>query len=74
MSEKITRELNVRAIKNGILITTLTTKTSLVRKIQLLEGETPCFRTNVRDSCKETCNTCEWANDCKNYLIAAWKR
>jgi len=74
MPEKITPELNVRAIKCGIFITGLTTKTSLVRKIQVHDGDQPCFRTDVRDSCGETCETCEWENECKNHLIAAWKR
>lgn len=67
---KITHELRVRATKYGIIVTRYTTKTELIRKIQRKEGNDPCFRTNKR----EYCQGCEWASDCKNALIAAWKR
>jgi hypothetical protein len=71
---KITPELRVRAINNGIFITKDMTITRLIRRIQRCEGHSPCFRTDMRDSCQETSDTCEWASDCKNALIAHWLR
>ncbi len=68
---KITSELSVRAIKHGIFITRYTTKTSLIRAIQRSEGNYSCFRTDDRDFCR---GGCEWEDDCKNCLIAAWQR
>jgi len=74
MPERITPKLNVRAIECGVFITGLTTKTSLVRQIQVQEGHARCFRTDARDSCHQTSDSCEWAKDCKQHLIASWKR
>jgi hypothetical protein len=71
---RIPSELNVRAIKNGVLITKGMTVTRLVRYIQISEKHTPCFRTDCREYCQETKETCEWAEDCKNALIAHWQR
>jgi len=71
---KIPAELNARAIKNGVFITKGMTKTRLIRRIQTQEGHTPCFRTDLRDGCKQTRETCEWADECKNALIAHWQR
>ncbi|MCF7821466.1 MAG: hypothetical protein K9M17_03370 [Mariprofundaceae bacterium] len=71
---KIPAELSIRAITNGVFITKNMTVTRLVRHIQDAEGGTPCFRTDVRDSCPETSDTCEWADECKDALIAQWKR
>lgn len=71
---KIPPELSVRAINNGVFITKDMSITRLVRRIQGSEGHTLCFRTDVRDSCEETSAHCEWADDCKNALIAHWQR
>ena len=71
MKKISSNELSVRAIKHGLLITRYTTKTSLVRNIQRKEGNQPCFRTDDRECCR---GGCEWEDDCKNCLIAAWKR
>ena len=71
---KIPAELGVRAINCGIIITKEMSTTRLIRHIQRREGDRPCFRTDVRDSCQERSDTCEWADDCKNALIAHWKR
>jgi len=68
---KIASALNVRAITHGIAISTHTTETKLIRNIQLKEGNSSCFRTDEREYCP---GSCEWENDCKDFLIAAWKR
>ena len=68
---EISPELRARAIKHGIVITRYTTKTTLTRAIQGIEGHHPCFRTDEREHCP---GTCEWASDCIGVLIAAWKR
>jgi len=67
-------ELSIRAINCGIFVAKDMTMTKLIRRIQRCDGRAPCFRTDIRDSCQETCDTCEWANDCKNALVAHWKR
>jgi len=71
---EITSKLSVRAIKNGIFIAKHTTPARLIRRIQQAEGDTPCFRTDIRDLCPKTIKECEWAEDCKSGLIADWRR
>ncbi|MFC1545961.1 SAP domain-containing protein [Pseudomonadota bacterium] len=71
---KLPAELSIRAITNGVFITKDMTKTRLVRHIQRSEGDAPCFRTDIRDTCRESSATCEWADKCKDALIAQWKR
>ncbi len=68
---KVTLKDRDRAIKDDIEITAYTTKTSLIRQIQSHEGHEPCFRTDLRFFCKETC---EWKAMCEDCLIASWKR
>jgi hypothetical protein len=67
-------ELSNRAVDCGIFIAKDMTVTRLIRRIQRCDGHTPCFRTDSRVSCQETCDTCEWADDCKNALVARWKQ
>ncbi len=71
---RIPSELSVRAINDGIFITKGMTMTRLIRRIQRSEGHLPCFRTDARDFCQDTKETCEWADDCKHALIAHWQR
>ena len=71
---RIPHKLSVRAINNGILITAYMTKTELIRKIQRNEGHSPCFRTDEREYCQGCEWESEWESECKNSLIAAWKR
>lgn len=68
---EITAEISVRAIRNGIFLTSCMNKTRVIRMIQRCEGESPCFRTDEREYCR---GSCEWEDDCKNALIAAWQR
>lgn len=42
----------------------------LIRNIQLLSGGAPCFLTEKRYLCTETC---EWSGECRNTLRAQWK-
>jgi len=74
MNMEITDKLSVRAIKNGIFIARHTTASRLIRRIQSAEGGTPCFQTELRESCPKTSCECEWADDCKNALVAHWQR
>jgi len=73
-SMEITSKLSVRAIKNGIFIAKHTTPTRLIRRIQQAEGYEPCFQTDLREVCPKGLDACEWAEDCKNSLIADWRR
>lgn len=68
---EITQALRERASSLGIPVTANSTKTTLVRRIQIQEGHIPCYRTDLRDSCK---GTCEWADDCRDCLVASWMR
>ncbi|MES0370818.1 MAG: hypothetical protein ABUK11_00930 [Mariprofundaceae bacterium] len=71
---KITSKLSVRALKNGIFIARHTTPARLIRHIQKAEGDEPCFQTEVRETCPKGPDECEWADDCKNRLVALWRR
>lgn len=68
---KFTAALSARAISHGILITHCTRKTKLIREIQKKEGQTSCFRTDLRVGCN---HACEWSDQCKDFLIASWRR
>lgn len=65
------QRLYKRARKLGIHFTSNTSKLSLIRSIQRKEGHFPCFCTDERDYC---IGGCEWEAECKNMLVAAWKR
>ncbi len=69
---KLSPALSVRAMKHGIMIEPHTRKASLIRQIQRKEGHLPCFRTGEQTFCKK--QDCEWSSECKDVLIAAWKR
>ena len=43
----------------------------LVRSIQVSQGRTPCFQSDLRYFCKK--KNCGWRNECKK-LIAEWMR
>lgn len=45
-------------------------QTALIRKIQVLRGEEPCFATDKSQECAEIC---QWRRDCRK-LKAAWLR
>ena len=45
-----------------------TSQTQLIRNIQLLSGKDPCFSSEKRYSCTETC---EWSKECRK-LRAQW--
>ena len=45
-------------------------QTKLIRNIQVLRGDTPCFSTDKRYDCTEDC---EWRQDCRK-LRAVWLR
>lgn len=47
-----------------------TPKEELIRKIQLLRGDEPCFATDKSHDCAEIC---QWRRDCRR-LKAAWQR
>lgn len=47
-----------------------TPKTELIRKIQALRGDEPCFATDKNYDCAEIC---QWRRDCRT-LKAAWLR
>jgi len=64
-------KLKNRATEHGILTTTYTTATKLVRRIQRKEGSSSCFRSDERDLCS---GGCEWEDSCKDALVAAWRR
>ncbi len=64
-------KLAARATNLGIVFNIYTSETDVVRLVQKKEGVAPCFQTNRRIICEDEC---EWACDCKNALIAMWKR
>ena len=68
---KFSAALSARAISHGIMINNYTRKTKLIREIQKKEGHISCFRTDLRVDCE---TQCEWSDQCKNFLIASWKR
>lgn len=45
-----------------------TSQTQLIRNIQLLSGQDPCFSSEKRYFCTETC---EWSKECRK-LRAQW--
>jgi hypothetical protein len=45
-----------------------TSQTQLIRNIQLLRGDEPCFSSQKRYACTEIC---EWSQDCRK-LKAQW--
>lgn len=45
-----------------------TSQTQFIRTIQLLRGKQPCFSSEKRYVCRETC---EWSQDCRK-LKAKW--
>lgn len=47
-----------------------TPKTILIRKIQTLRGDEPCFDSDKSHDCAELC---QWRRDCRK-LKAAWLR
>lgn len=49
---------------------TSSSQTVLIRSIQKAQGHEPCFATDKRYFCNESC---EWRKDCRG-LIAAWMR
>lgn len=49
---------------------TYTSQTELVRAVQALRGDEPCFSTDKRYDCKENC---EWQENCRK-LRAVWLR
>lgn len=50
--------------------TAYTSRTQLVRTIQLRQGDDPCFLTEKRYLCNAIC---EWGRECRK-LIAQWMR
>ena len=46
-----------------------TSRTQLIRKIQLRRGKEPCFSSEKRHLCTEV--LCEWRQECRK-LRAAW--
>lgn len=48
----------------------LTSQTELIRAIQALRGEEPCFSTDKLYNCTEVC---EWRQNCRK-LMAVWLR
>ncbi len=64
-------QLHQLACDAGIKDYTLQTpKTVLIRKIQALRGDEPCFATDKSHDCAEIC---QWRRDCRK-LKAAWQR
>lgn len=49
----------------------LTSQSRLIRVIQDLRGEEPCFATDKHSACAEV--NCEWREDCRE-LAAMWFR
>jgi hypothetical protein len=47
-----------------------TSQTELIRAIQALRGDEPCFSTDKRYDCRENC---EWQENCRK-LRAVWLR
>ncbi|MBZ0106412.1 MAG: hypothetical protein K8H84_12380 [Sulfuricella denitrificans] len=45
-------------------------KTILIRKIQVLRGDDPCFASDKSQDCAEIC---QWRRDCRK-LKAVWQR
>ena len=50
---------------------THTSQTQLIRHIQLMRGDDPCYTTDKRYDCTD--NNCEWRRDCRK-LRAVWLR
>ena len=48
-----------------------TSESNLIRTIQTIHNQTPCFRSEVRYTCKNI--DCEWLLECKR-LVAEWRR
>ena len=65
------QRLYIRARRLGIQFTSHTSKLRLIRNIQSKEGHYPCFGTDERSYCP---GGCEWEDECKSMLVAAWKR
>ena len=67
-----TMELRRIADHEGIAhARTMSSNNELIRAIQNHRGETPCFMTEHRFTCR--IQHCEWRGDCRK-LIAVWRR
>lgn len=65
------RELQQLACDFGLKeYATHTSQTELIRAIQALRGEEPCFSTDKRYDCTDVC---EWRQNCRK-LRAVWLR
>jgi hypothetical protein len=47
-----------------------TLQTELIRKMQVLQGDEPCFATDKSHDCAEIC---QWRRNCRKH-VAAWLR
>ncbi len=64
------KELQQLACDYGFKECATHTRAELIRTIQVLRGEEPCFSTDKRFSCTDEC---EWRQSCRK-LRAVWLR
>lgn len=56
----------VKALEAGYPVS----ESNLIRAMQTLDNQTPCFRSEIRHTCENT--GCEWLQECKR-MVAEWR-
>ena len=59
------QEVREKAKELGLKPGKIRKKVDLIRAIQIKEGNTPCFKTEVND-CDQT--DCSWRGDCQGWI------